>query len=292
MPVKIKQTQQNKSQWVDYENYFHNYINNDLYETLQIKDVYELYNRISGQELWQTTLEKKAAIEALNKHPDIFRIEYSDKNTIVKPREKPKPTSQYEQTGSELILESIREAQYAKISEKSSTNIPSMSNKDEKAIALFEAQKLKIDAFPNSDDQFWRDETLGLVEKFIGKETSQYGLLSSHTFWPNPKAINVETEESQRERGRKMIDLCISHIKAHGIKIEPSPQPIINYNTVVHSGNLYQDLSRDNQIKKHKVKMNNPSAISKSPIIEKWGLWVAIASGVIALLTGLKTCGI
>ncbi len=84
MPVKIKHKQLKKTQWVDYENYFHNYMNNDLYETLAIKDVYELYNRISDVELWQTTLEKEAAETALKKHPEIFRIEYSDKNTKLK----------------------------------------------------------------------------------------------------------------------------------------------------------------------------------------------------------------
>ncbi len=81
MPVKIRQKQTQKTEWVDYEYYAHNIINNDLYKTLIIKDIYELYNRKTGVEVWQTTIEKTRALDALSKHPDIFRIEYSDKNT-------------------------------------------------------------------------------------------------------------------------------------------------------------------------------------------------------------------
>jgi hypothetical protein len=304
MPVKIKHKQLKKIQWVDYENYFHNYMNNDLYETLQMKDIYELYNRISGEEVWQTTLEKKAATEALKKHPNIFRIEYSKKNTEAKANDKPKITenilhrpakrTRYEQTAADLVLEKVREANYDSSSEKHKINTPKVSNEDEKAIGLFENQKRKIDNFPNPDDEFWRNETLGLIEKFIGADSSQFGLISSHTFFPNPNAINPETESSQRERGRKMIDLCINHIKAHGLKKETTRQPIINYHNhnIIQSGNIYQDLSRDNKIDKHSVNMKSPNEISKNPTIEKWGLWIAIASCFIALLTGLKSCGI
>lgn len=80
MPVKIRHIQLNKIEWVVWDNYFHNYKNNNLYQILEFKDIYELYNRKSGTELWQTTLEKDAAIEALKKHPDIFRIELSKLN--------------------------------------------------------------------------------------------------------------------------------------------------------------------------------------------------------------------
>lgn len=79
--IKIRQKQTKKVEWVTYDYYFHN-VNKDLYETLQIKDLYELYNSKDGTERWQATLEKKAANIALHKHPDIFRIEYSDKNTL------------------------------------------------------------------------------------------------------------------------------------------------------------------------------------------------------------------
>ena len=166
-----------------------------------------------------------------------------------------------------------------------------MNQENIKVIALFEKQRQKIDNFPNADDEFWRNETLDLVEKFIGKDSKQYGLLSSHTFWPNVNAVQSETEQSQRERGRKIIDLCINYIKDHGIKKEPSPQPVINYNNTVHSESIHQDLSPDNKIAKQTINTNTPDAISKKPIIEKLGLWVAIVSGLIALLTGLKTCG-
>ncbi|HEY4325983.1 MAG TPA: toll/interleukin-1 receptor domain-containing protein [Mucilaginibacter sp.] len=88
----------------------------------------------------------------------------------------------------------------------------------DKAVKLFKKQKAKIDQFPNNDDEFWRNDTLTLVEKFIGKDTDQYSLLQNHTFWPNPFAINKETEESQRNRGKKMIDSCINYIRVHGIK--------------------------------------------------------------------------
>jgi hypothetical protein len=81
MPVKIKQKQTKKVEWVDIQYYETNIKNNDLYKTLYIKDIYELYNRKTGVELWQTTLEKNKAIEALHNHPDIFRIEYSKENS-------------------------------------------------------------------------------------------------------------------------------------------------------------------------------------------------------------------
>jgi len=165
---------------------------------------------------------------------------------------------------------------------------------DEKAIELFEKQKAKIHAFPNSDDEFWRNDTLGLVEKFIGRESSQYGLLSSHTFWPNLNAIPPETDEYQRDRGRKMIDSCITFIALHGIKKEPLHIPISttnNYNNTVHDGNVYQDLSQDNSLSKQTTNIKTPNTISSNSIMEKWQLWVAIAVGIIALLTGLKTCG-
>lgn len=93
MPVKIKQKQTKKIQSVTYHEYFHN-VNKDLYETLAITDIYELYNSISGKELWQATLEKDEAFKALNKHPEIFRIEYSDKNT--KPKIRPSKKDIYE----------------------------------------------------------------------------------------------------------------------------------------------------------------------------------------------------
>jgi hypothetical protein len=81
MPVKVKQKQTKKIEWVDYEFYEYNIMNNDLYRTLVVKDIYELYNRKTGIEVWQTTIEKNKALEAINKHPNIFRIEYSKKNT-------------------------------------------------------------------------------------------------------------------------------------------------------------------------------------------------------------------
>src|ERR1700722_6052138 len=84
MPVKIRHIQLKDIQWVDYEQFFHNYMNNNLYETLEIKDLYELYNRKDGEERHQTTLEKERAFEALKKHPDIFRIEYSELNSKPK----------------------------------------------------------------------------------------------------------------------------------------------------------------------------------------------------------------
>jgi len=77
--------------------------------------------------------------------------------------------------------------------------------------------------------------------------------------------------------------------------ISKRPQPItaqvINYNNTIGSGNIYQDLSQDNSLNKQTTKIKTPNTISKKPTIEKWQLWIAIIVGVIALLTGLKTCG-
>jgi hypothetical protein len=84
MPVKIKHKQLKQIKWINYQDYIQNYVNNDLYETLYIKNVYDLYNRKSGTELFQTSIEKEEAETALLKHPDIFRIAYSGENTQSK----------------------------------------------------------------------------------------------------------------------------------------------------------------------------------------------------------------
>lgn len=216
---------------VDYEVWISEY-KHELWDVLEISDVVDLYNHQDSPPRLQATMERTKAEEAVRKHPNIFDFKVSNVNTNTRKGsvvERQLQRRQYEQTASEMQLENIREATYKQFAEARPINTPIINNDDEKAITLFEAQKNKIDAFPNNEDEFWRNETLGLVEKFIGKESSHYGLLSSHTFWPNPNAINIETAELQRERGRKMIDLCISHIKAHGVKKEPLVPQTVNY---------------------------------------------------------------
>ncbi|MDP9078652.1 MAG: hypothetical protein M3O71_14570 [Bacteroidota bacterium] len=102
--VKIKHKGFKKIEWVTYDHYYHNIKDNDLYEVLMFKDIYELYNRISGTELWQATLEKKDAVDARKKHPHIFRIEYSDKNTNIEPKPITKQNLPYEITGAQSVL--------------------------------------------------------------------------------------------------------------------------------------------------------------------------------------------
>jgi hypothetical protein len=80
MPIKIKQKQTKIVSVVSYGDYYHN-INKNLYDVLSITGLYELYNSISGEELWQATVEEEDANAALLKHPNIFRITYSAKNT-------------------------------------------------------------------------------------------------------------------------------------------------------------------------------------------------------------------
>ncbi|MEB0263447.1 MULTISPECIES: hypothetical protein [unclassified Mucilaginibacter] len=80
MSIKIKQKQTGKIEYVSYE-YCMSTINKNLYEALEFKDLYELYNSNTGEEVWQGTIDKKDAFEAILKHPNIFRIEYSEKNT-------------------------------------------------------------------------------------------------------------------------------------------------------------------------------------------------------------------
>lgn len=77
--------------------------------------------------------------------------------------------------------------------------------------------KEEIKDFPSNRDEFWVSEAKHLIEKYIGSDTPQYDLIAGHTFYPNKSAINIETEQSQRDRGIQMINSCISHIKLHGI---------------------------------------------------------------------------
>jgi hypothetical protein len=80
MPVEIKHKQLGDVKTVSYEEYFHN-VNKNLWEIIRIYDLAELYNSKTGPEVWQATLELNQAIEAVKRHPDIFRYEISNKNT-------------------------------------------------------------------------------------------------------------------------------------------------------------------------------------------------------------------
>lgn len=72
MPVKIRHKQLGDIKEVTYHEYFHN-VNKNIWSVLKIWDIAELYNSNTGTEVWQATIELEEAIEAINKHPDVFR---------------------------------------------------------------------------------------------------------------------------------------------------------------------------------------------------------------------------
>jgi hypothetical protein len=293
--IKLKHKQTNKEWNYSATVWFKKGFDINDYDILEWYDVVELFydkpNKMSSGKM-----ERRDAVQIIDEHPhigywfeDVIR---PDIKKLPKPKVKPKPKEnslqrrKYEQTVSELILGNVRESHYKHLAEKQPIKTTVM-NEDEKAISLFEAQKQKIDASPNSDDQFWRNETLTLVEKFIGKESHQYELLKDHTFWPNLKAENIETADSQRERGRSMINSCINHIKAHGAKKESLVPQTVNFhynfpestNPVI---NTIQNSSLNNLSNFDTHTNNNTNA--KTPTNKSW---IEVVYWIVGILVSL-----
>jgi len=163
-------------------------------------------------------------------------------------------------------------------------------SKEDKAIMLFESQKSKINNDTINSDEFWRSSTLELIKKYIGVNTQAYIYISGHSFKPN----GSETVTGQIERGKKMIEYCIDQIETNGI-IEENKDNLYHApitNITVHGNVHNSDFSQDNSLNKQIKNKTAPNTISKKPLMEKVYWLSGIAVAIIALLTGLKSCGL
>ncbi|HTD39810.1 MAG TPA: hypothetical protein VK671_04260 [Mucilaginibacter sp.] len=143
---------------------------------------------------------------------------------------------------------------------------------------------------------FFKDDELGQVnELYIDANPPTIKRWFDNPVAPfkvelTPKLDDVYLLDESFPLRLPIVDTIIVPKDSQIQKLTPT-QIINNYNNTLASGNIYQDLSQDNSLQKQITTIKTPNTISKNPTIEKWGLWVAIAVGIIALLTGLKTCG-
>lgn len=110
-------------------------------------------------------------------------------------------------------------------------NVDSEAEEKNIAIISFLNQKQKL-AFYEDSDETWVSDTAGLVEKYIGTETSLYDLIKKISFSPDqeiPQFVDEVYMKSLVERQHqadRLIDIFIDFIEQNGTLQMPSSKDV------------------------------------------------------------------
>lgn len=114
------------------------------------------------------------------------------------------------------------------------------NSKKQIAIRAFEKQlkALRSNEVPN--DWVWISQTLDLIGKYIGTETSSYHTMTQfkfgvlHEVGESKEVLKFELDEKIR-KAERIIVYCIEYVKSHGVV----PEPKLNFMQSVDSKTLW-----------------------------------------------------
>jgi len=126
MPITIKRKDTGQIQLVDMDTFRTQY-NASLYDIIKRESIVEMYYFNSNWGKWvsPTLTERSNAEKWVNEQPNSYKFEpVPDFDNNITQSESVLERRKYEQTASDMILESIREAAYVRLAEKRPINPP------------------------------------------------------------------------------------------------------------------------------------------------------------------------